>query len=109
MCIRDSLDTCPVGVATQNPELREKFTGDPEFVVTFFEYIAEEVRELLASLGFRRLEDAVGHVELLRTREAIDHWKAQGLDLAPILHRVELAPGASLKNSTTQDRSLIHI
>ncbi|HOA89632.1 MAG TPA: glutamate synthase large subunit [Propioniciclava tarda] len=100
------LDTCPVGVATQNPELREKFTGDPEFVVTFFEYIAEEVRELLASLGFRRLEDAVGHVELLRTREAIDHWKAQGLDLAPILHRVELAPGASLKNSTTQDHGL---
>ncbi|HEX9969446.1 MAG TPA: glutamate synthase large subunit, partial [Acidimicrobiales bacterium] len=80
------LDTCPVGVATQNPELRKRFTGKPEFVVTFFEYIAEEVRELLAALGFRSLEEAIGHAELLDTREAVDHWKASGLDLSPILH-----------------------
>jgi glutamate synthase (NADPH/NADH) large chain len=83
------LDTCPVGVATQNPELRARFNGQPEFVETFFEYIAEEVRELLAALGFRSLAEAVGHVELLDTREAIDHWKAGGLDLSPILHQPE--------------------
>ncbi len=98
------LDTCPVGVATQNPELREKFTGDPEFLVTFFEYIAEEVREILASLGFRSLEEAVGHVELLKTRKAIEHWKAQGLDLSPVLHQVEY--DGPLHNVTTQDHGL---
>ncbi|MEM7274819.1 MAG: glutamate synthase-related protein, partial [Actinomycetota bacterium] len=80
------LDTCPVGVATQNPVLRAKFTGKPEFVETFFEYIAEEVRELLAELGFRTLTEAIGHVEYLDTEAAIDHWKAAGLDLTPILH-----------------------
>ena len=79
------LDTCPVGIATQNPVLRRRFTGRPEFVVNFFEFIAEEVRELLASLGFRTLQEAVGHVELLDTRAAIDHWKASGLDLTPML------------------------
>ncbi|MGI8937269.1 MAG: glutamate synthase large subunit [Iamia sp.] len=79
------LDTCPVGIATQNPELRERFTGQPEFVETFFEYIAEEVRELLASLGMRSLTDAIGQVDLLDTRKAVDHWKAKGLDLSPIL------------------------
>jgi glutamate synthase (NADPH/NADH) large chain len=80
------LDTCPVGVATQNPELRKKFTGKPDFVVNFFEYIAEEVRELLASMGFRTLEEAVGRVDMLDTSAAVDHWKAEGLDLSPILH-----------------------
>ena len=80
------LDTCPVGVATQNPVLRERFTGKPEFVETFFEYIAEEVRELLAALGFRTLDEAIGHAELLDVERAVDHWKAAGLDLAPILH-----------------------
>jgi len=98
------LDTCPVGVATQNPALREKFTGDPDFVVTFFEYIAEEVRELLAALGFRTLQDAVGHVELLKTRDAVEHWKAQGLDLSPVLHRV--AVDGPLHQVTHQDHGL---
>ena len=79
------LDTCPVGVATQNPVLRKKFSGKPEFVVNFFEFIAEEVREYLAALGFRTIEEAIGHVEMLDTRKAIEHWKAQGLDLSPIL------------------------
>jgi glutamate synthase (NADPH/NADH) large chain len=73
-------------VATQNPELRKKFTGKPEFVVNFFEYIAEEVREYLAALGFRTLAEAIGHAECLDTRAAIEHWKAAGLDLSPILH-----------------------
>ncbi len=79
------LDTCPVGVATQNPVLRERFTGKPEFVVTFFEYVAQEVRELLAELGFRTLDEAIGHAECINVRPAIDHWKASGLDLSPIL------------------------
>ena len=81
------LDTCPVGVATQNPELRKRFTGKPEFVVNFFEFIAEEVREHLAALGFRSIAEAVGHAEVLDTRAAVDHWKAHGLDLTPILDR----------------------
>ncbi|MSY10695.1 MAG: glutamate synthase large subunit, partial [Actinobacteria bacterium] len=79
------LDTCPVGVATQNPELRKKFSGKPEFVETFFEYIAEEVRQILAELGFKKLEDAIGQVELLDTKDAVEHWKASGLDLKPLL------------------------
>jgi len=79
------LDTCPVGIATQNPVLRERFAGQPEFVETFFEFVAEEVRELLAELGFRTLAEAIGQVELLDVRPAIDHWKASGLDLRPIL------------------------
>jgi glutamate synthase (NADPH/NADH) large chain len=80
------LDTCPVGIATQNPELRKRYSGKPEFVQTFFEFIAEEVREHLAALGFRSIEEAIGHVELLDTTAAIDHWKAEGLDLSPIFH-----------------------
>ncbi len=84
------LDTCPVGVATQNPVLRERFTGKPEFVVTFFEYVAEEVREILAELGFRTLEEAIGQVGALDVVQAVDHWKATGLDLTPILHQVDL-------------------
>ncbi|MGN6239954.1 MAG: glutamate synthase-related protein, partial [Cellulosimicrobium cellulans] len=100
------LDTCPVGVATQNPELRARFTGKPEFVVNFFEFIAEEVREYLARLGFRSIEEAIGRVELLDTRKAVDHWKAQGLDLGPVLERPVPVEGASLRNTTTQDHGL---
>ena len=79
------LDTCPVGVATQNPELRKRFSGKPEFVINFFEFLAEEVREHLARLGFRSIAEAVGHAEMLDMRAAVDHWKASGLDLSPIL------------------------
>lgn len=81
------LDTCPVGVATQNPELRKRFSGKPEFVETFFQYIAQEVREYLAQLGFRTLEEAVGHIEMLETQDAVNYWKASGLDLSPLLTR----------------------
>ena len=98
------LDTCPVGVATQNPELRARFTGKPEFVETFFEYIAEEVRELLASLGFRTLQEAIGHVEYLETKKAVDHWKAAGLDLSPLLTRPDVP--SALYCTTTQDHGL---
>jgi glutamate synthase (NADPH/NADH) large chain len=98
------LDTCPVGVATQNPELRKKFTGKPEFVETFFEYIAEEVREILAQLGFRTLQEAIGHVEFLDTRKAVDHWKASGLNLEPLLVRPNV--DSALHNTTKQDHGL---
>jgi glutamate synthase (NADPH/NADH) large chain len=100
------LDTCPVGVATQNPVLRERFSGKPEFVVTFFEYIAEEVRELLAELGFRSLDEAIGHAEVLDADRAVNHWKAAGLDIAPIFHVPALAESASLRNTTGQDHGL---
>ena len=100
------LDTCPVGIATQNPELRKKFTGTPEFVVTFFEYLAEEVRELLASLGFRSLDEAIGHAEMLQTRPAIEHWKAAGLDLSSVLHVPELREGTARIRTTDQDHGL---
>jgi glutamate synthase (NADPH/NADH) large chain len=100
------LDTCPVGVATQNPELRKRFTGKPEFVETFFEYIAEEVRELLAMLGFRTLNEAIGQVELLDTAAAIDHWKASGLDLLPILSFPKVSADAPRRNTTKQEHGL---
>jgi len=100
------LDTCPVGVATQNQELRAKFTGKPEFVVNFFEFIAEEVREYLAQLGFRTQAEAIGHVEALDTTPAEEHWKAHGLDLRPILHRPELPEGTALHNTKGQDHAL---
>jgi glutamate synthase (NADPH) large chain len=100
------LDTCPVGVATQNPELRKRFAGRPEFVVTFFEFLAQEVREYLAALGFRSLDEAVGHAELLDTAAAVEHWKAAGLELAPVLHVPPLAPHAARHTVTGQDHGL---
>ncbi|MBV9823544.1 MAG: glutamate synthase subunit alpha, partial [Actinobacteria bacterium] len=100
------LDTCPVGVATQNPELRARFTGKPEFVVTFFEYIAEQVRELLAELGFRTLEEAIGHAELLDTRAAVEHWKADGLDLTPLLAVPPRPAGTALTRRVAQQHGL---
>jgi glutamate synthase (NADPH) large chain len=100
------LDTCPVGVATQNPDLRRRFTGKPEFVVRFFEFLAQEVREYLAMLGFRSLDEAVGHAELLDTRAAVAHWKASGLDLNPVLHVPELPPDAARHHVVSQDHGL---
>jgi glutamate synthase (NADPH/NADH) large chain len=100
------LDTCPVGIATQNPELRKRFSGKPEFVVTFFEYIAQEVRETLAALGYRTLEELIGHSELLDTEPAIEHWKAAGLDLSPILAAPPVPDGAPRHRTTAQDHGL---
>jgi glutamate synthase (NADPH) large chain len=100
------LDTCPVGVATQNPVLRERFTGQPEFVVTFFEFIAEQVREYLAALGFRTLDEAIGHAELIDTTQAVDHYKAQGLDLSPVLYVPRVGDDAARRRVTTQDHGL---
>src|SRR5499427_3754474 len=100
------LDTCPVGVATQNPELRKRFTGKPEFVVNFFEFIAEEVREYLAALGCRTLEEAVGRADLLDVARAVGHWKAAGLDHTPVLYLPELPDGAARCHRTGQDHGL---
>jgi glutamate synthase (NADPH/NADH) large chain len=100
------LDTCPVGIATQNPELRKRFTGKPEFVQTFFTYLAEEVREYLAELGFRSLAEAIGHAELLDTRAAIEHWKTDGLDLSPLFCVPDLPDGAHRRCVRAQDHGL---
>jgi len=100
------LDTCPVGVATQNPELRKRFTGTPEFVKTFFEFLAQEVREYLAALGFRSLEEAIGHVQLLDIERAISHWKADGLDLSPILSTSHQRPGVAMARAEGQDHEI---
>lgn len=100
------LDTCPVGIATQNPVLRERFSGKAEYIVNFFEFIAEEVREILAELGFRSLEEAVGHAEFLDTERAVDHWKAQGLDLQPLFHVPDLPDGAVRHRIVEQDHGL---
>jgi glutamate synthase (NADPH/NADH) large chain/glutamate synthase (ferredoxin) len=88
------LNTCPVGIATQDPELRQRFKGTPEHVVNFFFFVAEEVREILASLGLRTLDEATGRVDLLEAAEAIEHWKARGVDLTHILTHIELPDGA---------------
>ncbi|MEU0277370.1 glutamate synthase large subunit [Streptomyces sp. NPDC088147] len=100
------LDTCPVGIATQNPVLRERFSGKAEYIVNFFRFIAEEVRELLAELGFRTLEEAVGHAELLDTERAVNHWKAQGLDLKPLFHVPTLPENAVRHQAIGQDHGL---
>ena len=100
------LDTCPVGIATQNPELRTRYAGQADHVVNFFEFVAEEVREYLAALGFRSLNEAIGAVDALDTTAALDHWKAHGLDLSPVLHRVEPAPQDWLHQRRPQDHGL---
>ncbi len=100
------LDTCPVGIATQNPVLRTKFSGKPEFVETFFEYIAQEVREHLASLGLRTLEEAVGRVDLLDTEAAVGHWKAMGLDLSAVLAQPDVADDMPRHQTSLQDHGL---
>jgi len=100
------LDTCPVGVATQNPVLRARFSGKPEFVVNFFEFIAEEVREIMAELGFRTIEEMVGHSEILNTKQAVEHWKAKGLDISPILAVSQNPYQQTMYNSVAQDHGL---
>ncbi|WP_396027564.1 glutamate synthase large subunit [Actinoplanes sp. TBRC 11911] len=100
------LDTCPVGIATQNPVLRERFTGKPEFVENFFLFLAEEVRTYLAQLGFRSIDEAIGHAEVLDVRPAVDHWKAKGLDLSSVLYVPSLPDGAARRGVVPQDHGL---
>ena len=100
------LDTCPVGVATQNPELRKRFDGRPEYVVNFMRFIAQEVREYLAELGFRTLAEAVGHAEVLDVDDAVRHWKTEGMDLSPIFAMPQLPPGTPRHRTKAQDHGL---
>jgi glutamate synthase (ferredoxin) len=100
------LNTCPVGVATQDPELRKRFTGKPEFVENFFRFIAEEVREHMAKLGFRTMDEMIGRVDRLDVRQAVDHWKARGLDYSAILHRPAVGPEVAIRKVREQDHGL---
>src|SRR5438067_219939 len=100
------LNTCPVGIATQDPALRAQFSGKPEFVINFFRFIAEEVREYMAQLGFRTVDEMIGRVDCLKVREAIDHWKAKGLDYSAILHEPKIAPGATRRKTRAQEHGL---
>jgi glutamate synthase (NADPH/NADH) large chain len=102
------LNTCPVGVATQDPVLRRKFAGRPEHVVNYFFFVAEEARQIMAQLGVRRFEDLIGRTELLDTRKGIAHWKARGLDFGRILHRVAPAEGVATRQREQQDHGLAH-
>ena len=99
------LNTCPVGIATQNPELRKRFTGQPEHVVNYFFFVAEEVRELMSQLGFRKFEDMIGRADLIDMRKGVAHWKAKGLDFARILHQPQVA-GAATHHCEVQDHGL---
>ncbi|MDG1571996.1 glutamate synthase large subunit [Robiginitalea sp. M366] len=96
------LNTCPVGIATQNPELRKKFQGKPEHVVNYMYFVAEELRQIMAKLGFRTVDEMVGQVQKLDRRQAIDHYKARGIDLSPILHQVAVPKGTKFHNTTAQ-------
>ncbi len=100
------LNTCPVGVATQDPELRKKFSGKPEFVENFFRFLAEDVRELMAQLGFRTIDDMVGRVDRLDVRPAVDHWKASGVDLSGILHEASSPQRSARRCVRSQDHGL---
>ncbi|MEL7162036.1 MAG: glutamate synthase-related protein, partial [Bacteroidota bacterium] len=100
------VNTCPVGIATQNPELRKRFTGDPEHVINFFRFLAEDMREIMAELGFRTVNEMVGQVELLKMNKDADHWKYKALDLSPILYKQVSEEGVGLYNKVEQDHEL---
>jgi glutamate synthase (NADPH) large chain len=100
------LNTCPVGVATQDPELRKHFTGRPEFIENYFRFVAEDVRELMAQLGFRTMDEMIGRADRLEMRAAIEHWKAKGVDLSKILHEPDVPAGASRRAVCAQDHGL---
>ncbi len=100
------LNTCPVGVATQDPELRRKFTGQPEHVVNYFFFVAEEVREYMAQLGIRKFEDLIGRSDLLEMKHGIEHWKANGLDFSRVLHQSSMPASVARRHAETQDHEL---
>ncbi|MEE8394040.1 MAG: glutamate synthase-related protein, partial [Rhodospirillales bacterium] len=100
------VNTCPVGIATQDPELRKRFTGKPEHIVNFFTFIAEEVRELMADMGFGTFNEMIGRTDMIDIRRAADHWKADGLDLSKLLFKPQAGPGVAVYNSETQDHGL---
>src|SRR5438552_9159202 len=100
------LNTCPVGIATQDPVLRKRFTGQPEHVINYFFFVAEEVRELMARLGFRAFNEMVGRCDRLDMVRAIDHWKAKGIDLSRLLYQEPAKPGVAIYNRERQDHHL---
>ena len=100
------LNTCPVGVATQDPELRKRFTGQPEHVVNYFFFVAEEVRELMAQLGIRKFDDLIGRADLLDTRQGIEHWKAKGLDFSKIFYMPPAADDVARRHNEIQDHGI---
>src|SRR3989449_359185 len=100
------LNTCPVGIATQDPELRKRFTGKPEFVVSFFRFVAEEVREYMARLGFRTMDEMIGRADKLDFKAALDHWKARGLDFSSILYQPDMPPEVPRRRVRAQDHGL---
>jgi glutamate synthase (NADPH/NADH) large chain len=100
------LNTCPVGVATQDPVLRKKFQGQPEHVINFFFYVAEEVRELMAAMGFRKFDDMIGQMQMLDKRQVIEHWKAKGLDFSKLFHKPPAEPGVRIYRSEPQDHKI---
>ena len=103
------LNTCPVGVATQDPELRKRFTGQPEHVVNYFFFVAEELRQIMAKLGVRRVADMIGRVDLLKAHKAIDHWKAKGVDLSALLNKPAVGPDIATHCVQKQDHGLSQI
>ena len=103
------LNTCPVGIATQDSRLREKFAGEAEHVVNYFRFVAQEVRELMARLGFRTVDEMVGRMDRLETRKAIDHWKGKKLDLTPILHRPNVSPSVGTRKMKEQDHGIADV
>jgi len=102
------LNTCPVGVATQDPELRKRFTGQPEHVVNYFFFVAEEVRELMASMGIAKFDDLIGRPDLLDMQAGIDHWKISGLDFSKVFHQPDMPASVSRKNNDVQDHGLVN-
>ncbi len=100
------MNTCPVGVATQNPELRAKFSGDPAYTVNFMRFIAQEMREIMAELGFRTVDEMIGRTDVLEPKKAIDHWKAKGIDISPILYQPEIEPDVGRYCTIKQDHGL---
>jgi glutamate synthase (NADPH/NADH) large chain len=102
------LNTCPVGVATQDPTLRKKFTGQPEHVVNYFFFVAEEVRELMAQMGIRKFEELIGRSDLLDMRKGITHWKAKGLDFSKVFHQMDMPVSVARHHSEEQDHGLEH-
>ena len=103
------LNTCPVGVATQDPELRKRFVGQPEHVINYFFFVAEEVRELMASMGYRTVNEMIGQVQMLDKHKVIEHWKAHGLDFTKMFHKVDAAAGSTTYQSETQNHNIDHV
>ena len=100
------LNTCPVGVATQDPRLRQKFSGDPAHVVNFFQFLTQEIRELMAEMGFRTLNEMIGRTDMIEVDEAIDHWKAKGLDFSNVLYKPDVGPEVGLYRQIDQDHGI---